>query len=402
MKSTAAEDGSSKERTGETSVAQDKPIILVVVEDPETNRFIGEILSQEYRVISAHNGQEGWKQARAARPTIIVTEIMMRRISGPDMIAQLRQHPELANVPILLLAAKTEEELKTRLLQEGVQDFVTTPFSEIDLRVRARNLIERVQAQQELVAVNERLAKASKELEARVEERTAAMREAVAQLEEFAYTVAHDLRGPLYRMQTYCEIVLKDGGELLASKPDSIRHLKRISENANRLETMIRDLLTFSRIARGEVRIERVAVEKLVRELVQRYQQMLPPRADVQIAPLDDVLGHEPLLTQVFSNLLLNAVKFVAPGAMPTVRVWSEKRDREVRLWIEDNGIGIDPRFHHRLFRVFERIHPELSYEGNGIGLAIVRKATERMHGTVGVESDGTTGSKFWIQLPAP
>jgi signal transduction histidine kinase len=94
-------------------------------------------------------------------------------------------------------------------------------------------------------------------------------------------------------------------------------------------------------------------------------------------------------------------VKFVAPGATSKVRIRTESRNGDVRLWIEDNGIGIKPEYQHRLFSVFERVHPEKNYEGTGIGLAIVRKAAERMGGKVGVESDGVTGSKFWIQLPA-
>ena len=100
------------------------------------------------------------------------------------------------------------------------------------------------------------------------------------------------------------------------------------------------------------------------------------------------------------SNLLTNAIKFVAPGKLPRVRVWSEKRSGEVRIWVEDDGVGIDPKYHHRLFRMFERIHPDSDYHGTGVGLAVVRKAAERMNGTVGVESDGKHGSRFWIQLP--
>jgi signal transduction histidine kinase len=106
------------------------------------------------------------------------------------------------------------------------------------------------------------------------------------------------------------------------------------------------------------------------------------------------------LLSRAISNLLDNAVKFVRPRTPPKIRVWHEHKGKGVRLWIEDNGIGIDPAHQGMLFRAFERIHPEQGYEGTGIGLAIVRKAIERMGGQVGVESDGKTGSRFWIELP--
>jgi signal transduction histidine kinase len=84
----------------------------------------------------------------------------------------------------------------------------------------------------------------------------------------------------------------------------------------------------------------------------------------------------------------------------PKIRIWTEPKDNHVRLWVEDNGIGIDPKYQHRLFSMFERVHPHLKHEGTGVGLAVVRKAAERMGGKAGVESNGTSGSRFWIEVP--
>ncbi len=95
-------------------------------------------------------------------------------------------------------------------------------------------------------------------------------------------------------------------------------------------------------------------------------------------------------------------MKCSKPGVTPKVRLWSERTEGRVRIWIEDNGIGIAPGLQRRLFRLFDRLHPNLPYEGTGVGLAIVRKAVERMGGTVGVESDGPSGTRFWIELNAP
>ncbi|MBU1747552.1 MAG: hypothetical protein KKA73_07680, partial [Chloroflexi bacterium] len=130
--------------------------------------------------------------------------------------------------------------------------------------------------------------------------------------------------------------------------------------------------------------------------------------------PLPLVLGHHTTLTQVVANLLANAIKFVAPGVQPQVRVWAEavervveravervsgEADEWVRLWVEDNGIGIAPEYHEHIFGLMKRLHGAETYPGTGVGLAIVRKGVAHMGGRVGVESEPGQGSRFWIEL---
>jgi signal transduction histidine kinase len=168
------------------------------------------------------------------------------------------------------------------------------------------------------------------------------------------------------------------------------------------MERLIHDVLTYSRLARCEIQLQPIVLQRLVQDVIHQYPELQPLRAQVTVRePLEDLLGHEPLLTQAVSNLLMNAVKFVVAGTTPRLQIWTEKRGGNVRLWIEDNGIGIKPEYQHRLFGMFERVHQDRRYDGTGIGLAIVRKAVEKMGGTVGVQSDGITGSSFWIELPA-
>jgi signal transduction histidine kinase len=236
-------------------------------------------------------------------------------------------------------------------------------------------------------------------LEALVNERTASLRSAIEQMEEFSYTVSHDLRAPLRGMEAYGSALIEDFGTELP--PEALRYARKITENAHRLDRMILDVLTFSRLARSELQIAPVSLDRLVRDIVDHHPAMQPPAANVQVATLGSVKAHEPSLSQALSNLLANAVKFVPAGVQPIVKIWSERRDRNTRLWVEDNGIGIDPRYQHRLFSMFERIHSNLSYDGTGVGLAIVRKAMDRMGGACGVESDGKNGSRFWIEMPA-
>jgi PAS domain S-box-containing protein len=263
----------------------------------------------------------------------------------------------------------------------------------------ARNITEKKRAEAALKSARDQLARMNEELERRVDERTASLRDAIAQLEEFSYTVSHDLRAPLRGMQVYSQALLEEHGATLDTEAQHC--LARISENASRLDKMVLDVLTFSRVSRAEVRMERVRLDILVRDLIQQYPAMLPPRAIIEVARLHDVHGHEPSVTQVVSNMLSNAVKFVAPDVTPMIKVWTENNRDGVCLLVRDNGIGIKPDRQSRLFKMFERVHPGLPYEGTGVGLAIVRKAALRMGGEAGVRSDGSNGSTFWVQLPA-
>src|SRR5258706_485301 len=129
---------------------------------------------------------------------------------------------------------------------------------------------------------------------------------------------------------------------------------------------------------------------------------MMQPNGKISLRRrLKPVMADAPSLTQAISTLMANGVKFVPAGTRAKVHVWTEANNGHVRLWVEDNGIGIKPQYHNRLFGMFERVHQSKHYEGTGIGLAIVRKAVEKMGGQVGVKSDGVHGSSFWIELPA-
>lgn len=250
-----------------------------------------------------------------------------------------------------------------------------------------------------MVHARETIAKHREELERLVNERTERLQQTVAQMEEFSYSVSHDLRSPVRAMCGYSETLLQDHSTRLNDEGRDL--LARIQRSGQRMDRLIQDLLTYTRSTQREIRVEPVSLEKLVREVIQQYPELQPDRAQIDVGEgLPEVVAHEPSLTQVLSNLLNNAVKFVAAGVRPHVRISQERNGELVRLWIEDNGIGIPPENQHRLFGMFERLHADRRYEGTGIGLAIVRKAVERMNGKVGVRSDGIHGSRFWIELP--
>jgi PAS domain S-box-containing protein len=238
----------------------------------------------------------------------------------------------------------------------------------------------------------------SDELERRVNERTATLRQAVNQLETFSYTVSHDLRSPLRAMQGFALAALEDYGDKL--EPQGRDYLTRIKNAAERLDRLIQDLLSYTRLSRSDAPLVDLDLDHMMREIVENYPNLHPPAAEIVIeGPLPHVWGHESALTQVVANLLGNAAKFVHPGAVARILVRAEDRGRRVRLWIEDNGIGLDPKDAERIFSMFVRVNETSQYGGTGVGLAIVKKAVEAMHGAVGVEAGAHGGSRFWVEL---
>lgn len=224
----------------------------------------------------------------------------------------------------------------------------------------------------------------------------AKLREMVNELEHFSYSISHDMRAPLRAMKSFA-LILQESCSA-CTQVENLDLLERISTAASRLDALIQGSLDYARVLKQDLELEPVNLAKLLAGLTESYPNLLPEKADIQLQPgLPIVQGNEAALTQVFSNLLGNAIKFVAPGVRPRVRVWSESRQGRVRVWIEDNGIGIPPAAQSGIFEMFQRATKE--YEGTGIGLAVVRKVVERIGGSVGVESEQGKGSRFWIDL---
>jgi PAS domain S-box-containing protein len=237
------------------------------------------------------------------------------------------------------------------------------------------------------------------ELENQVQERTAQLTEANAQLEAFAYTVSHDLKAPLRGIRGFAQALMEDYRDKLDGQARD--YLRRIEEGAERMQALIEDLLAHSQLSRAEFRLTVVDLESVVDEALRSLDgEVRMGNAAVSIKkPLPDVIAHRSALVQAIQNLLSNAIKFTRKPHPPCVEIFAEGNDERTRLYVQDHGIGIEERHFDRIFQVFERLHGAETFSGTGIGLAIVKKAIERMGGTCGVESQVGSGSRFWIEL---
>jgi PAS domain S-box-containing protein len=252
------------------------------------------------------------------------------------------------------------------------------------------------ETERKLADASKALGRHALELEQMVAQRTEQLTETVHELERFSYSLSHDLRAPLRAMRGYAELLQSTYGERLA--PDGMVYLGRITTAAGRLDELIKDVLTYSGVVRQRVVLSALSLDALMPQLIAERPGLQPPNAEITVRyPLGSVMGHEAYLTQVFSHLLYNAVKFVPSGVKPRVEVWSERHGTMLSVFVRDHGIGISADDQKRLFGMFERLNAE--YEGTGMGLSIARKATERMGGRIGVESKLGRGTTFWVDL---
>jgi signal transduction histidine kinase len=212
--------------------------------------------------------------------------------------------------------------------------------------------------------------------------------------------LAHDLREPLWAIRELAAALIEDEEGRLDESGEA--YCRRLLESADRMQTLIHDLLAYYRLGRDDAPAEPVAIPGAIEEARRLLPNALRRSGGVIVSGdcLPVVIGHRTALVRVIANILGNAVKFVAPGVRPEVKIWAEPRDGLVRVWIEDNGIGISPDARQRIFEPLIRLHGQDRYAGTGIGLAYARRAVARMGGGIGVEPRVGGGSRFWIDLP--
>jgi PAS domain S-box-containing protein len=258
--------------------------------------------------------------------------------------------------------------------------------------VASSDITERKQAEEALNQLNA-------ELEQRVAERTAALDAKARELETFAYSVAHDLKAPLRWIKGYSRLLLEDHSDGVDEEGRAF--LSAIRDSIERMNQLIDDLLAYSHIERRAFSAEPIELRPLVETLVEERKTEFEERG---ISFTMDVNGSVVFadtagLSQAVRNYLDNAIKFTCGAPEPRIEVGAEETEKSCRLWVRDNGVGFDMKHHDRIFEIFQRLHSLEDYPGTGIGLAIVRKAIERMGGKVWAESEPGRGATFYLEV---
>lgn len=262
----------------------------------------------------------------------------------------------------------------------------------------AHDVTARHQLQEALQSAQQRVRTYVADVERQVAERTASLNLTVRSLDEFCYSISHQLLGPINRVNTNAQVLT----EKLPQDSFALEHVRRICKSAGQLNDMVQSLLDYGRLAREPVPLEALHLETIIDHvLTQLAAEIDSTQAKISVqSPIPPVLGHPLFLQKVFLHLLRNAITYVAPKTVPLVSIRAEETASAVRIWIVDNGVGIDAADFDRIFHIFVRLGQSGEYAGGGTGLAIVKKAVERMNGRIGLQSKKGSGSSFWLDLP--
>jgi light-regulated signal transduction histidine kinase (bacteriophytochrome) len=238
------------------------------------------------------------------------------------------------------------------------------------------------------------------ELERLLEQRTAELREARKELEDFNYSVSHDLRAPVRHIHGYAKIILEDYGSRL--EPKCSQHFETILTGANRMSAMLEDLTRLSRIGRQELCRQNIALDGLVQDVVRvLVQEIVARNIEWKVGHLPQMNGDAAMMKQVFLHLLTNAVKFTRPREQAVIEVGATEDNGRTTIFVRDNGIGFDMKYADRLFTIFQRLHGSQDFEGHGAGLAIARRILTKHGGRIWAEAAVNKGATFYFTLDA-
>lgn len=343
--------------------------ILIIEDDAALRQTLADILEcNGYPVVATGDGTAGFAAAKAETPAVIITDIAMPGMTGFELLAALRNEPELRAIPVIVISAKVDRASMRRGMELGADDFITKPFTEDEV----------------LHSIAARLEK----------------RELLDELDAFAHTVAHDLKNPLSTLLGRLDLL----GLKLGHADEAVlrQQLTEATLSGRRLNEIIEELLVLSGVRRQSVVAAPLDMAQVLREAEERTEALFREtgaRIVGRPAAWPTAVGHAPWVVEIWVNYLSNAAKYGGAPARIEVGGAPAADARMVRYWVQDHGPGLDAAEQARSFVPFSRI-TTVRAKGHGLGLSIVRRIAEKLDGAAGVVSTAGDGACFWFELP--
>ena len=377
------------------------PNILIVDDTPVNVAVLAEhLVSHGFSVMVAQDGEEGIERAQFAPPDLILLDVMMPGIGGFETCRKLKSLAVTKDIPVIFMTALSDIGDKIGAYKLGGVDYVTKPFHAEEVLARINTHLSLQAMQRQLLAQNQQLQQeiaVRQKAEMVLAQRSQELARSNAELEQLAYVASHDLQEPLRMVTSYVQLLeQRYGGKLDAEAHEFIGFSV---DGVKRMQALIDDLLTYSRVGTKAKPLQATDCDAVLKTVLQSLRIAIEESgAQIQCAVMPVVQGDPAQLTQLFQNLLANAIKFRGSQA-PQIEIRVEPENDFWRFEVKDNGIGIAPEYFARIFVMFQRLHNRSRYPGTGIGLAICKKIVERHGGRIWVDSEPGQGATFKFTL---
>jgi two-component system sensor histidine kinase/response regulator len=365
-------------------LAEVKPKILIVDDRQEnllaTEKVLRPLGAAVYRALS---GNEALSLILRHRFAIVLLDVQMPEMDGFETAVLMQGHESMSGVPIIFVTAISKEErYATQAAEIGAVDYIFKPINAEILKSKVKVYLDLYVQREEILKLN------------------AILRQSNEELERFAYICSHDMQEPVRMMNSYAGLLAKRYEAALDQNGN--KYLRLITSNATRMQKMVQDILSFSRVGRESIKVETIDCGQIVDEVLQEFESVISEKgACVRRGDLPVLDTSATLMRILFQNLISNALKFQDGSRPPEIAIGSDRLEGAWRFFVHDNGIGIDPAFHNTLFTIFQRFHRKEDYPGTGIGLSTCRKFIQLCGGDISFESVPNRGTTFFFTLPA-
>lgn len=402
---------------------------ILLVDDREDNLFSMETILETdgYLLIKANSGRQALKILLVEFDfALILMDVKMPNLNGFETAALIYERDKLRHIPIIFITANTYgEENVFKGYRTGAVDYIYKPINPGLLRAKVAVFVDLYKKNSQLLQQERKLIAINQSLQTEINERKASeekitelnkmllttiegLKKANKELDRFAFMASHDLQEPLRKIRTFSDrLYIKNKDHL---DEDGLLNINRIQKSAVRMEELINDILTFSKLSEQKDFFVRTDLNELLKDIVDDLHHTLEEKkAQVEIKQLPGLAVNPRLMKPLFFNLLSNALKYSKKNVPPMISIYAEcfkestaaGRDSEFcKIYIKDNGIGFDQQYAEQIFEMFQRLHSQAEYKGNGIGLTLCQQIVEKHHGSISAVSKVNEGTTFIVSLP--